>query len=259
MGGSRFVARGLLAGFVIFVAAIGPAAAEWLVLEDGTRVETAGAWEVKGKVVVFTLAKGPLSSLRLSEVDLDATEDLNRRLREQAVAPRQEEPARRRKSTLILTDQDVGHVTPRSRGRDATDGGTDGAEGIGGAADGRAEALDSEEAAAADRTRTLAAGVEVTSWDRVDDDRVPGIVIEGELRNAGSAVAIRLQLTVVLRDVDGALLGTADALLGATTLAQRRRTRFRSEFPGVFSYGAVEFQLEHGDGALEGAQPPPEA
>ena len=50
-----------------------PAKADWLVTREGARVETQGAWKVKGKLVVFHTSTGKLSSLRVAEVDLDAS------------------------------------------------------------------------------------------------------------------------------------------------------------------------------------------
>ena len=61
----------LLAGLVPL-----PAAADWLVMEDGSRVETRGPWSVEGRQVLFTLPNGTLSALRASEVDLPASEAL---------------------------------------------------------------------------------------------------------------------------------------------------------------------------------------
>ncbi len=43
---------------------VGPAAADWIVTTDGERIETRGPWEVKGRLVVMTLADGELASMR---------------------------------------------------------------------------------------------------------------------------------------------------------------------------------------------------
>jgi hypothetical protein len=72
------IARASVLAVVALAAAAAPAAADWLVLADGGRVETAGPWEVRGGLVVFTLANGTLSSVRASEVDLPASEAANR-------------------------------------------------------------------------------------------------------------------------------------------------------------------------------------
>ncbi|HEX2162430.1 MAG TPA: hypothetical protein VHM02_00635, partial [Thermoanaerobaculia bacterium] len=83
-------AAALAAAAVLSLTAL-PAAADWLVMRDGTRVETRGAWQQKGRLVVFTSTEGRLSSLRTDAVDLAAS----RRATEQAAAAaaRPAEPA----------------------------------------------------------------------------------------------------------------------------------------------------------------------
>lgn len=56
-----------------------PAArADWLVLTSGLRIETHGAWEVRGRQVRFTTEKTrQLQSLPVSEVDLEASRGAN--------------------------------------------------------------------------------------------------------------------------------------------------------------------------------------
>jgi len=58
----------------VALAAAAPAAADWLVLKNGTRVETLGPWTEKGKQIVYTtVAEKRLVSIRVSDVDLDAS------------------------------------------------------------------------------------------------------------------------------------------------------------------------------------------
>ena len=71
-----------LAVLATLASTVGPAKADWLITREGARVETQGAWKVKGKLVVFETADGKLSSLRVADVDLDAS----RRATEEAVA-----------------------------------------------------------------------------------------------------------------------------------------------------------------------------
>lgn len=47
--------------------------ADWLVLRSGQRIETRGAWEVRGRQVVFTSRTGVLQALPLADVDIDAS------------------------------------------------------------------------------------------------------------------------------------------------------------------------------------------
>ena len=51
-----------------------PAGADWLVLKNGTRIETRGAWTEKGRQIVYTtLAEKRLVSIRAADVDLEAS------------------------------------------------------------------------------------------------------------------------------------------------------------------------------------------
>lgn len=87
--------------------------ADTLVLVDGTRIETRGAYEVEGRRVTFTDAKGRLSMLRLSEVDLEASRRANETPppetatdgREEDGEAGRDEPAR---PVLVLTNADIG-------------------------------------------------------------------------------------------------------------------------------------------------------
>ncbi len=91
--------------------------ADWLLTRDGERVETQGAWRVEGRMVIFTSAKGALSSIRLSEVDLDASAEAT--TRDLDVAPATPEaPAPDRKSVHVITTEDVGEGVPGAEGPD---------------------------------------------------------------------------------------------------------------------------------------------
>jgi len=95
-------------------APIVPAAADWLVTREGARVETRGVWQVKGKLVVFHTPAGDLSSLRLSEVDLEASRQATQELelaRRAAAAAARREPERKA-PVLVLTDDKVRHAKP---------------------------------------------------------------------------------------------------------------------------------------------------
>jgi len=62
---SLALAAGLLAA---------PLCADWLILKNGTRVETLGAWTEKGRQVVYTtVAERRLVSIRAADVDLPAS------------------------------------------------------------------------------------------------------------------------------------------------------------------------------------------
>lgn len=95
---------GFLAGFGA------PVEAEILVMRDGTRVLTDGPWEIEGRQVLFTMRNGTLSAVRLSEVDLEASEIANQQAADAASTA---EPAADETSqvedALVLTNKSLGH------------------------------------------------------------------------------------------------------------------------------------------------------
>ena len=87
-----------------------PAAADWIVTTDGERIETRGPWEVRGRLVVLTRTNGELASMRLSNVDLEASRRATEEAARAAAAPSSEtEPTTTeapRRSKIVLTDDD---------------------------------------------------------------------------------------------------------------------------------------------------------
>jgi hypothetical protein len=214
----------LLAAALILAAA--PSRADWLVTRDGTWVETRGAWEVKGKVVVFHTLKGDLSSLRLSDVDLEAS---RRETARAELAKRAAEEARKRapekkKPVLVLTDDKVRHAQP------------------GGVA-----------AAPSQPPPSLS----VASWERAADPGDGHVVITGTLRNAAGAQASDITLAVRLLDAEGNTTATGQAVLTATALAASEQSGFRVEFPGVSTYTEVKFEPKAVFAAPAEPVPPP--
>src|SRR6476661_7310749 len=94
-----------------------PAAADWLVTREGGRIETRGAWKVKNQLVVFTLPNGTLSSLRLSEIDLAASEKATEKAKAPP-APSVPAPSATEtgKPRTVLTDVSVRQSKPPSGG-----------------------------------------------------------------------------------------------------------------------------------------------
>ncbi len=90
--------------------------ADWLVTRAGERVETQGGWEVKGRMVVFTQPTGTLSSLRLSEVDLDASNEATADAAAAAARPAAPEPATADRPARVITTDDVGQGVPGAEG-----------------------------------------------------------------------------------------------------------------------------------------------
>lgn len=193
------------------MAAAPPVKADWLVTRDGGRVETRGAWKVKGKLVVFTQTDGALASLRLSEVDLEASRKVTEGSRAEAEKPPAPEPPK--KKLASLTDADFKKATPQ----------------------GSTAAAPPEAAPAAP-----AGAVSVTSWKRADQEQ--GLNIEGTLHNNTEDMVINAAVEVQLYNEAGDRVGTAPALLTTTSLTPKGTVDFRASFPGVFAFSDIRFE-----------------
>lgn len=206
----RAAAAGLLAA--LGLAAI-PARADWLVTSSGGRVETKGAWKVKGKLVVFTQPDGTLSSLRASEVDLVASQKATEEAKAQVTRPAP--PEAPRKKLASLTDEDFKKSTPQ----------------------GSTAAPKPEEGQAAPT-----GPVSVTSWRRGDLESGEGLEIQGSLHNNTEDMVINATVEVQLYNEAGDRVGTAPALLTSPSLQPKGTVDFRASFPGVFSFSEVKFE-----------------
>lgn len=208
------------------------ARADWLVTKDGARVETQGPWTVKGKLVVFTERGGALASLRLAEVDLEASAAATATAR--AAARAQPPVAAPRPPVLVLTDADVAHVEPPAA--EAPEAGGDAAA---------AGTAAGEESPREDR-------LVVTDWDELDDPRAEGTVLTGSLRNRSRDVVGSIRLRVNLHDAEGNALDAAEAALSASTLRPSQNATFRVAFPRTYVFSGVRFEA---DGLALRAQP----
>jgi hypothetical protein len=205
------------------VGAAGPAAADWLVTKEGARVETQGAWTVKGKLVVFKTPDGKLSSLRVSEVDLDVSRNATEEAvaaQAQAEAEPEKPAAERKKSVRVITDKDV-----RQAGGPGAPGDVE-ADGTAGSPAGP----------------TTGPGVLVDTWKQGSDPTDGHVVIDGSLQNASGSTATDLQLKVMLYDETGALVASSQAALGADALPPGEKIIFRADFPGFFSFATLKFE-----------------
>lgn len=214
-----------------------PAAADWLVTRAGGRIETRGPWQVKGKLVVFTLPGGSLASLRLSEVDLPAS-------REQAkaatAAPKKAEaPPRKR---ISVTDKDFHHAEPA--GDAAAGTGQDRAKPEGAAPAGKD--------AGNDAGNEKQSGLAVASWERADADG--HAIVRGRVRNDGTVAATDVSLTVHIFDDAGTRLATTQGSLSATVLMPGQEAVFTADFPEVSTFASVKFEPKSSHLAIE-AQP----
>jgi hypothetical protein len=240
---SRPRAQRIAATLLAAAAVCAPAArADWLVTRDGARVETAGAWQVKGKLVVFKTAAGDLASLRLAEVDLETSRAVTAEAGAAAAATQEaaKKPPAKRRPVRVLTDKDF----PRAASPAAP------AEG---AADATAKPPDAASAPAAGPV------LQVSSWERQDDSVERHVAIIGAVRNTAAATAADASLVVSLFDEAGGLIASVAAELATTVLPAGESAGFRADFPGVFAFAAVKFETSamRLETAPEPVAPPP--
>jgi hypothetical protein len=203
----------------------GLATADVLVLNDGSRVETEGPWEVRGQLVVFHLPKGALSSVRLDSVDLEASREAT----EEAARPKEAPKEIAVKAPVaVLTDSDVGHVRDENLPSPDTILNTP------------AEEAETEIPAGEDEV--AGGGLRVTTWEEEIPDH-GGVLIRGELTNASSALTTGVRVTVVLLDSAGEVLGSQEARVERQTLKPGVSTSFSADLPGVISFTEARFDI----------------
>ncbi|HEX9731173.1 MAG TPA: FxLYD domain-containing protein [Thermoanaerobaculia bacterium] len=223
--------------------AAGPAAADRLQTRDGALVETKGPWKIQGSLVIFTLPNGTLSSLRVSEVDLDASAVATMEARNPPPPPPEPEP---REAVAEITMKQVRRAPP-PRPAEEAEGSKAAAEGAGG--EGGAP------------PPPPPPPVNVIAW-RPAEGRDGALEILGTLRNEGREIVTDLGVTVSLFDEAGATVATANAFLGAVSLAPGTTTTMRALFPDVYRFaGEPSFQVRANPIRIQGVgtAPPGEA
>ena len=195
--------------------------ADWLVTREGARVETKGAWTVRGKLVVFTTPTDTLASIRLDEVDLDAS----RRATEAAVERAEkvaepEAPKRRKPSVRVLTDADFKRPTPPGEGE--------------------AAAGDEAPAPAGD---VSSGGLEVVSWERVAEPGEEGVRLAGMVRNNSNEQMTDVEVYAQLYDEAGTLIARFAAELAAATLGPGESAQWTVVADGVQTFSSIRFQV----------------
>lgn len=193
----------------------GPLGADWLVLNDGTRLETRGGWEERGRLVVFKTTDGTLSSLRLDAIDLEASRQATEEAAKPPAPPAKPPAAEPKKAVFVLTDADVAHRP------DSVDEGGD----------------ESAPTAGPGGERLV-----VTDWQESPLPDESGTLITGTLRNVSTEATTRIQLTVLVYDATGELLATTNAMLSAQALMPNQQARFQVEFSGIYTIAAVSFR-----------------
>lgn len=202
------------------VLAGGTAGADWLVTKDGGRVETKGPWRVEGRRVLFTTqATGTLSSLRLADVDLAASEKLTAEVKaaeEAAKAPREEAP---KKPVRSFTDKDFSHSEP------VTEQGGEGGE------------------PGSPPPPPPSTTVQVTEWSSETRSDSRQVVVRGEIRNNGTEVATAVAVSVRLIGEQSQLLDTREAQLVTRALRPGQVTTFEATFSDIVTFADAAFEV----------------
>lgn len=177
--------------------------ADWLVTQDGSRLETQGEWRVEGRRVIFTLANGTLSAMRLSEVDLEksraATEEASRPPKE----PVAEDPkAPKPEPILVLTNKDIPKATLDAEQEPQDNGGAPSAS----------------------------AGLRVIDWNLQPYEG--GVILIGRLENGTRGLLSGIRLRVEVRNEEDEVLARASSTLAQESLVSGGITVFRARFAG---------------------------
>ena len=230
-GTSRAIALTLLA---VLVLAAAPASADWLVTLSSGRVETRGPWKIKGKLVVFTQADGSLASLRLADVDLNASEKATAEANRIEAQDLPVTVAAPRNKLAVLTDETLVRVSKEPAPADEAAGDKD------------------KKDAAAKPSGT----VTVATWKRAERTDGNGIEIQGTLQNNTDKIAANAGVEVQLYNEAGQRLAAAPGILNSTSIQPKGTTDFRATFPDVFTYAEVKFQTKGWPLDISPADPP---
>lgn len=232
----------MLAATLLFLVASG-SWADILVLRDGSTVVTKGTWEVRGASIVFTLPNGTLGSLRVRDVDLDASAVATAEAaRPQATSAAETATPERRAAVLTLTDDDIQRAP-----QDVIDAA---------AARLTAPAGDpASEGEASPATPKGGVAVAVASWEESYSIDEGGVRISGSLRNNGDSLATGVSVSVRVYDEEGNILGESPARVGDAAIRAGGTTGFTAVFPGVGAVNDVKFEVRHN--AIEFTRPAP--
>jgi hypothetical protein len=204
----------------------GAAGADWLVTREGARVETAGRWQVNGRLVVFTRPDGSLASLRLSEVDLEASGRVTTEAEE--APPEAPPPApEKKKSKIVLTDADFQRKPPPAAAPE-------------GEASSQAVSPQGQEGGSVRKSPVV-----VGSWRQAARTGEDGLDIFGVLQNTGEAFATEVTVAVELYSDTGEKLASGSGVLSAPGIRPGGSVTFRAAFPGVFTFAEARFEVKN--------------
>lgn len=190
-----------------------PVSADWLVMQDGARLETRGDWSVDGRLVVFTQPNGTLSALRLREVDLAASEALTRSEELGSEASQRAEPEEPPQPRWTWTNKDIPKV------------------GVQGSFD--VQPIVGPQ------------GLELLDIREEPDATGRNLVVRGTLVNRAGRFASGLEVIVALLTDEGGTLDETRARIDTTELPPGAATRFVASFldtdPGA---GEIQVRVE---------------
>jgi hypothetical protein len=183
---------------------------------------------------VFTQASGALSSLRLADVDMAASEkataDATAAAAQKAAPPPEKAKEKKKEALFVVTDETLKMSAPPA----AT--AADGAAAAPGAA--------TPGAAAANGGEKGRSPVVVDNWRQVRRTEGDGLEILGTLRNGSGDIAAEAGVVVKLFDENGKLLATADGVLSMPSIKPQSSASFRASFPGIFAFADVKFETK---------------
>lgn len=223
---SRRAALGICLLAASFATAV-PVRADWLVTREGAKVETKGPWKVSGKRVIFTEVDGILASLRLADVDLDASRRATATAEAATAKSAEAAPAaEKKKSVRVLTDKDFAHT------EEAAEGAT---------AEAPAEAAAGQ--AAGDKPEA-ANRLQVANWKQTYSQESRAMEISGSVRNTSQDLLGAIAVTVHLLDDKGQQVGEQSASLNTRSLKPGQDTGFKAVFPGIAFFDTVKFEVQ---------------
>ena len=244
-------AAGAAAALAALVLLLGPSPlrADWIVTRQGERFEIQGTWQLKGKLVVFTLPNGTLSSMRADRVDLDASKQATAQAKQQAAAPPPAAKAEpKRKAVIVLTDKDFKKPLPEAAAP-ASDANAAGAAG------GKPGAKDNPPPATG-----APSAVKVVSWERVpaNESKVNGVEITGTVRNTSQDNLTEVTLVAALFDAGGTLIGRFPAVVDNQQLPPTESSKFHLVANGVVAFAAIRWETtSKGIRSVEAPPAPP--
>jgi hypothetical protein len=212
-----------------------PLDADWIVTRQGERFEIKGTWQLKGKLAVFTLPSGTLSSMRADRIDVDASKQATSQAKKQAEpqAPAAEREKPKRRAVIVLTDKDfkkaplpetAAAAPPEAAAGDARKAGKDTPPPPG--------------------SRALPSSVEVVGWDRVPalESKAAGVELTGTVRNASQDRLTEVTVVADLFDESGGLIGRFPAVVENQLLPPAESSKFHLVASGVYAFAAIRWE-----------------